>query len=142
MKNINLNEPIWQIATTKVVSVLAKTPAEDIREMFKLNNFHHIPVVDAGGILKGIISSADLVKAEKLLTLSPLENRKFTAEIIMTAYPFFLNPDDTILEAIELFLKNRFHALPILENGILKGIVTTHDILEMTIKLPELVVED
>ena len=90
MKNINLNESVWQIATTNVVTVFADTPIEDIRDMFKLNNFHHIPVVDIGGLLKGIISSADLVKAEKLLTLSQLGNRKFTAEIIMTAFPFFL----------------------------------------------------
>ena len=142
MRNINLNESVWQIATTKVITVFADTPIEDIKEMFKINNFHHIPVVDTGGLLKGIISSADLIKVEKLLTLSQFENRKFTAEIVMTAFPFFLNPDDTIMEAIELFVENRFHALPIVEDGILTGIVTTHDILEMTLKLPELVVED
>jgi len=135
MKNINLNEPVWQIATTKVVTLQTTTPIKKIKELFTLNNFHHLPVVDAGGLLKGIISTADLMKIEKLLHLNHLKNRTITAKIIMTEYPFFLNPDDTIMEAIELFLENRFHALPLVEDGVLKGIVTTHDILELTMRL-------
>lgn len=134
MKNINLNDPVWQIATTKVTTVSAKTSIEEVRNIFDLHNFHHLPVLDKDGLLKGIISATDLVKVEKLMALYQFKKNspKFTAEIIMTAYPYSLHPDDAILVAIELFLDNRFHALPIVENGILKGIVTTHDIIELT----------
>ncbi len=142
MKHINLNEPVWQIATTKVVTVLTSTPLKKIKELFALNNFHHLPVVDQEGVLKGIISTADMIKIEKLLNLNHLKKRTFTAEIIMTEYPYILDSDNTIMEALELFLENRFHALPIVEDGILVGIVTTHDLLELTSKLPELVIED
>lgn len=48
----------------------------------------------------------------------------------MTPYPIQLDPDDSIGLAIDIFLANKFHALPIVEDGALLGIVTTHDLLE------------
>ncbi len=142
MSKMNVNESIWQFMTTKVVSITPDTPAEDIKNFFQENKFHHIPVVNAGGLLKGIISSTDLIKMERLMEFWQITSRPLMAKDIMTSYPFFLTPDDSIATAIELFLENRFHALPIVEDEVLVGIITTHDILELTMKLPEMVEED
>lgn len=55
---------------------------------------------------------------------------QWKAEEIMTDKLAKLEVDDPIRTALDLFRLNRFHALPVLENGDLVGIVTPHDIIE------------
>ena len=38
--------------------------------------------------------------------------------------------------AIDIFLENKFHALPVVEDNRLVGIITTHDILSFSVKMP------
>ena len=40
-----------------------------------------------------------------------------------------LSPDALLSEALELFKENIFHAIPILDDGDLVGIITPHDII-------------
>ena len=47
----------------------------------------------------------------------------------MTKYPVSLDMEDTVGLAADIFMANKFHALPVVENNQLVGIVTTHDIL-------------
>ena len=134
---MNLNDEVSTIMTTKVVSVTPETLATDVRSLFWESDFHHVPVIDSDGILKGIISAVDFVKVEKFAEERQWKSRHLTAGDIMTGYPFSLTPDVTIASAIELFLANKFHALPIVDDDRLLGIVTTHDILALTLKLPQ-----
>jgi acetoin utilization protein AcuB len=39
-------------------------------------------------------------------------------------------PDDRINVALEIFIINRFHALPVVEDGDLVGIITPFDIMK------------
>lgn len=45
-----------------------------------------------------------------------------------------LEPEDKIGTAAELFLDNRFHALPVVSDGYLVGLVTTFDVLRYEFK--------
>ena len=47
----------------------------------------------------------------------------------MRKRPVTLDISDTLKDALEIFTENQFHALPILSNGLLVGILTTQDIL-------------
>lgn len=40
-----------------------------------------------------------------------------------------ISPDSPVEEANRIFLENLMHALPVVENGNLVGIVTTHNLL-------------
>ena len=53
----------------------------------------------------------------------------------MTKYPISLEPDDTIGLAADIFLANRFHALPILDDDVLVGLVTAHDLLRYSFNI-------
>jgi CBS domain-containing protein len=59
-----------------------------------------------------------------------------TAEQFMTKYPVQLDPDDSIGLAADIFLANKFHALPIVEDGVLVGLVTSHDLLQYSFSSP------
>lgn len=48
---------------------------------------------------------------------------------VMTSKPKTISSDTIIRDSAEIFVKEEFHALPVVDNGELKGIVTTTDIL-------------
>lgn len=122
--------------TTKVVTVFETATFSEIKRVFDTHHFHHLPVLDFNNQLKGMISKEDLAKASYLLTLNTTGKTYTTKEFdyisakdIMSSYPVFLTPDDEIDLAADVFLSNKLHALPILDDGRLIGIVTTHDLL-------------
>jgi len=122
--------------TTKLVTVSPETTAREIKKLFDKHSFHHLPVVAPGNKLKGIISREDVAKVAYILSLqtsgktySEKEYTSLTAKELMTQYPLSLDPDDTIGLAADIFLANKFHALPIIEDDELIGLVTTHDLL-------------
>ena len=47
----------------------------------------------------------------------------------MTKLPMFLSPEDSIGLAADIFMANKFHALPVVDDNQLIGIITTHDLL-------------
>jgi CBS domain-containing protein len=141
---MNPNSSIQQIMTTELVTAGAEEPLELIRTIFEKNKFHHLPVVGQEGQLLGIISREDFFKVAYALSVESTHRKgeaaapfgRLTAADIMTKYPLFLNPDDTIGLAADIFLANKFHALPILEEGRLAGLVTSHDLLAYCFNSP------
>lgn len=123
--------------TTSLVTVSPDATASRIKELFESNGFHHLPVVDRGENLVGIISKEDFLTLSYVLSLkttgptwSDKEYESLRAGDFMTSYPLSLDPEDTIGLAADIFLANKFHALPIVEDGQLVGLVTTHDLLK------------
>lgn len=133
---MNPNRPIREIMTTNLVTVGPDTPIRDIKHIFDRNGFHHLPVVERGDKLVGIISKTDFFQLSYLLSLrttGPTWTEKsyqaLVARDVMTQYPVSLDPEDTIGLAADIFLANKFHALPIIEDEQLVGLITTHDLL-------------
>lgn len=127
------------IMTTELVTVHHNTSMLQIREYFETNHFHHLPVLDDDGKVIGMISRLDynmildhftvfgVAKAERT-------NERFlgalVAKDILSGKVVKINADDSIEEAVRIFLENLFHALPVLDAGELVGIVTTYDLLK------------
>lgn len=135
-------DPISCILTRDVITVHPNTLAEDVKIIFNQKTIHHLPVVDDYGHLEGIISKIDLYRMEKLLVKRPSTSPPLKAKNFMTKHPRFLSSDIELAEAAYIFLENKFHALPIVDNGIVVGIITTHDLLALAIKIPDALVSD
>jgi len=127
--------PVSQIMTPDPVFVLPETSIDQIHQLFENNGFHHLLVVK-GGKVKGIISKSDYLRVQHILCYSwsgvlGVEERftMMTASDIMTKDPLQIESSDTIGLAADIFLVNSFHALPIVDEGELVGIVTSHDLL-------------
>ncbi len=133
---MNIQTPLSKIMTTRIITVSAEDTVTKVKTIFEENNFHHLPVTNAADELLGIISREDFLKLSYHLSLNT-GGKTFTekwysstkAEEVMTKYPVSLDPEDTVGLAADIFLANKFHALPVVENNQLVGIVTTHDIL-------------
>lgn len=130
--------------TTEMVTVRPDEPLNAIRKIFLDNGFHHLPVTGMTGDLQGIISREDFYKVAYVLSLrsegKPDENLdrfdSLCAADIMTKYPLHLDVDDTVGLAADIFLANKFHALPIVDEGKLVGLITSHDLLEFVFNSP------
>jgi CBS domain-containing protein len=99
---------------------------------------HHLPVVNEQGHLIGILSASDVLKAfsYRLPLLKSTEeaalNEAFPIIELMTPAPIYvINPDETIRTVAKLFIENKIHALPVMEQEQVVGIVTANDVLEI-----------
>ena len=140
---MNPDTPISKIMTTKLTLVNEDTPISEIAAIFNKNKFHHLPVVADASRLMGIITREDLLSAEKTLAKESSgkvwvkkKYEHLTAKDIMTASPLCLESEDTIGLAADVFLENKFHALPIVEDGAIVGIITTHDLIAFAFESP------
>jgi predicted transcriptional regulator len=121
--------------TKQVVYVSAEDSLETIKEVFDTMNIHHVPVVHLRKI-EGIISKNDFNlflrgvptnAIDEMLEETRLKN--FKAKDIMTTRMAKVESTDKMNVVLEVFKINRFHALPVVDNNELVGIITTHDII-------------
>lgn len=137
---MNVLAPIKTIMSSDLITVNPADKLTLVKEIFDEHNIHHIPVVRFKELV-GIISKTDFLHF--LRGFSPNDEdrfvnyarlRAYTAEEIMTKGLAKLDPDDRINVALEIFLVNRFHAIPVVKNDELVGILTTYDVIKTLAK--------
>lgn len=133
---MNLDTPVKSVMSTDLVTVFAQTSFDEVQEIFKSNNFHHVPVIDQNNTIIGIISKTDWLEKLQWLathtggkTWSRKYLKSLCAEEIMTPVPICLFPEDCISLAANLLAENKYHAIPIVDDDQLVGILTTHDLI-------------
>ncbi len=132
---MNVIAPISTIMTSKLLTVAPDDSLMEVKAIFDQHKIHHIPVVRYKHI-EGIISKTDFLhflhgfkgnEMDKFIDETRL--RSWRAEEIMTKGLAKVESTDPIRTALEVFLVNRFHAIPVVDNDELVGIVTTFDII-------------
>ncbi len=126
----NFQIEVKNVMTESPVTIFPETTIEYINTVFSQYDFHHIPVTDQYQNLKGIISKDDLLRLLAIrANYTEDEFEKIEAQDIMTTDVVSLSPEEPLSKAAQLFLTNRFHSLPIVENNVLVGIITTYDFI-------------
>ena len=120
---------------SKLITISEDADLEKIKELFNSYNISHLPVVDYKK-LKGLISLSEvsfLINPSRFelesIEAAILETGWIKAKNLMRTRLAKLEPDDKIEVAIDIFLNNHFHCLPIVKGEELVGIVTPNDIL-------------
>lgn len=129
-------EPVSVIMTASVITVDKNDhDLRDLKEVFRKENIRHIPVME-GDNLVGIVSKNDL---NRLSFGSLFDNQgnadeavldMLSIDQIMSENPKSVTPETTIKEVAEIFASEQFHSLPVAENGTIKGIVTSTDVIK------------
>lgn len=129
------NEPISKIMSTNVISLTLNNSLLDAEQLFKSYKIRHIPVVEQKDII-GILSLTDLQRISFANNFGEAEFNADTVvyemlgvEQVMVKNPIAIRSDKTIKEVAEILSQNEFHALPVVEDHELIGIVTTTDLL-------------
>ena len=128
--------PISSIMTRNVVTVAPEQKLLDVKHIYEKKNFHHhIPVLENEKLI-GIISLIDFmyhIKGAGIDDNNPVYT-ELTVKDIMTSNPYSVNPNLSIETAAAEFTKGKFRAIPVVENNILVGIVTTADLIRYYLK--------
>ncbi len=125
--------PVSTIMTENVVTLNNSDNLSTAEKLFKKHHIRHIPVV-SGNELKGMLSYTDLLRisfADEIEEESDIETivyNMFTIEQVMAKNLVTVTSTATIKEVAEILSKNEFHALPVVNDGKLIGIVTDRDV--------------
>ncbi|MDL5159592.1 CBS domain-containing protein [Actinomycetospora termitidis] len=112
------------VMTSGVVTVGPSTPLADARALLTANRYSGLPVVSTGHRLVGILTTLDLLRAE-------VEGRSGARVAdVMTRDPMTMTPDSPVsVLAHRLRRYGEVRVMPIVEGGVLVGIVTRGDLL-------------
>ena len=137
---MDFTAPVSRFMTRKLVTVAPGDRLTMIKEIFEAQRIHHIPVVKFTTLV-GIISKLDFIHFTKGHEFKPNDKlterallEKYTAGDIMTKGIATLEPAERLNVALEIFSENLFHAIPIVEDGKLTGILTTLDIIKVLVE--------
>ena len=124
------------IMSTNLIKLNATDTLAKAEQLFRENKIRHIPVMDGNKII-GMLSYTDLLRISFAETLDEEDQmidvtvyEVFSIEQVMAKNLVCIRPDTLIKEAAEILATREFHALPVVESGLLIGIVTTTDLIK------------
>ncbi len=116
--------------TTSPVCVSKNDSLLTLKHIYEKQKFHHHILVTEDLKVVGIVSLVDFMHAIGNAGLNddhPVYLKKVRE--IMTPHVIMLDETTDLQEALIIFLKNEIHAIPVTQNGVLNGIVTSTDLL-------------
>ena len=125
---------ISEIMTREVVSAQPNCPLDDAIKLFEAHRFRHLPVIEDSRLV-GIVSDRDIALATGWI----LSNYRATNDNsapdrvsqVMTRDVHSLPAAAEASDAADLILEHRISALPILEEGVVVGLVSTSDLIRV-----------
>ena len=131
--------PITKIMTKDVITLDCNDNLETAEILFKRNNIRHIPVVKNKSII-GMLSYTDLLRisfadaTDEYDDVETVVYNMFTIEQVMAKNVISVQSSATIKEVAKLLGKKEFHALPVIDQDKLMGIVTTTDLINYLVE--------
>jgi acetoin utilization protein AcuB len=114
------------------------------RAILEEHRINQLPVV-VNGRLVGIVTDRDLRDALRAVQIAsteagdkktaPATSEQIPVETVMTTSVLTLKPKDSLTEAASLMRQERIGAIPIVEDGVLHGIITRSDILDAFLRI-------
>jgi predicted transcriptional regulator len=124
------------IMTKNVIKLNANDDLTKAEMLFKKHKVRHLPVVENDNII-GMLSYTDLQRISFVDAIDDDENEvdstvynMFSIEQVMTKKLEIINSETTIKQAAEILSKKEFHALPVVNQGVWVGILTTTDLIK------------
>ncbi|MCT4699825.1 CBS domain-containing protein [Tenacibaculum haliotis] len=131
--------PVSAIMSKNVITLSSSDDLMFAEKLFKKEKIRHIPVV-SGSEIKGMLSYTDLLRisfADAVdideINVDTVVYNMFTIDQVMAKNLVTVTSSSTIKEVAEILAKKEFHALPVVDNNELVGIVTTTDLINYLI---------
>ena len=126
---------VKDIMTAEVLRISPESGIRDAAKMFDKYNIRHAPVVQNGKLV-GIVSLTDIQRLSFGPTYGEDEEDvdgamadMLTVGQVMRYRPVTVGPNEYVKDVATLLTQAEFHALPVVEDEKLVGIVTTTDII-------------
>ncbi|MCX2837822.1 CBS domain-containing protein [Salinimicrobium sp. MT39] len=126
---------VSQIMTKNILRLSLSDSLSTAESLMKKNHIRHLPVVENEHIV-GMISLNDLLRISFADAtdgggddVETTVYEMFTVEQVMTQKVEYITSSHTVTDVAKLFLEHEFHALPVVDDDCLTGIVTTTDVI-------------
>lgn len=127
--------PIAQIMTKNVITLNINDDLTTAEEVFKKHRIRHIPITSGNSVL-GMLSYTDLMRIsfadavdEHEQDVDTMVYNMFSIEQVMVKDVICVSSNATVHEVASFLAQKEFHALPVIDNDELVGIVTTTDLI-------------
>ncbi|MDT7574565.1 MAG: hypothetical protein QOH17_898 [Pseudonocardiales bacterium] len=118
------------VMSRNVVAVRPSMPTRAAAALLVVHGFTSAPVVTAEGVLRGIVTEADLMRGQPLPDSEHVGTTPdTTAGEVMTPDPRTMRPIDDLSDIVAVMLADGIRSVPIVEDGRLVGIISRRDIL-------------
>lgn len=131
---------VRELMTREPLSVTVDTPVVEARRLMLEHRIRHLLVKD-GGRLAGIVTDRDI----RLNLPSPATSlsiwevnyllARMTVASVMTSTVITVDPNRDVAEAARIMLDHKIGALPVVDGGMVVGIMTETDILRAFTRL-------
>jgi len=133
---MNPNILVTEVMTKDVIAIHVEDSLNIVSKTFENHSFHHIPILNHGK-LAGILSKEDILRLLSIRAeYSEKEFKQIKVKDFMSSKIISIRPDDSVGLAADIFMTNDIHALPVVEDDELVGIITTHDLIKYAYKSP------
>lgn len=102
----------------------------DVTEILATRRIGAVLVLDRAEQLLGIVSERDIVRS---LAQNGARTLEMTAGQLMTRALQIARPDTTVSEAMAMMTAGRFRHLPVIEHGVLVGLISIGDVVKARI---------
>ncbi|MCB9282874.1 MAG: CBS domain-containing protein [Lewinellaceae bacterium] len=133
---MTLNKPVSEIMRKHVLTIKRDFSFSEACRLFFRMGIHHLPVVDEHNHLLGMLSTHDALRAfalrGHLLKNWNEENVdwSFPVEELMSVPAITVSETDSMEEVVRLCSEHHIQSLPVLKEGQLVGMVTSHDVMQ------------
>ncbi|WP_445734821.1 CBS domain-containing protein [Mariniflexile sp.] len=132
--------PISMIMTAPVITLKKQDSLERAEQLFRKHHIRHIPVVSEK-VVVGMLSYTDLLRLSFADVTDNVDTdadalvyNMFTIKQVMKRNIITVSSSNSIKDVAEILAVKEFHALPVVDNNILVGIVTTTDLIKYLLK--------
>ncbi len=124
---------VEEFMETDLFTVQKDDIIELVAEMMDWRKIRYTPVEDTKGNLVGLVSARLILR--HLVRDPKLKGNIKMVKDIMIENPMTIEPDATIIEAMNKMRENNIGSLPVVKNGELIGIITEGDFLKISRRL-------
>src|SRR5688572_23948623 len=103
---------VADLMSAEVISVRSDAALDVVIDLMYRHRIRHVPVVDAGGSLVGLVSHTDVVRARYGVDEEADEVREVMVREVATA-----GPGDRLAVAGRLMLQEKYGCLPVVDGG-------------------------
>ena len=121
----------------EIWSIPADVSVFDALSMLAEKNIGALVVVTDGDLV-GIVSERDY--ARKVILADKSSKETLVSEI-MTPDPVTVTSSDTVGECMGLMTENRFRHLPVIDDGVLMGVISIGDVVRAVIEEQKFLIE-
>jgi CBS domain-containing membrane protein len=121
------NLHVRDLMTSDVVTIGPDESIDALKALMANERIRHVPVVDGDGALLGLVSESDLL-------LRALFEEESKVTDIMAWNVATIGPDQELSKAARIMFDNKYGCLPVVEDGVLAGILTEADFVKAAVQ--------